>query len=230
VLDRRGLRHDRYWEVRYAPIVRRGADAARLVCEKLEESVRMQLVSDVPIGISLSAGIDSSLTAAIATRALERRPPSFIVGFDDASLGERPAARATSASLGTDRREALVNREDMLGLISDLAAIHDEPCFAEAGLRALLVARLARRHGVPVILSGDGATELFAGHPWYQGAVPPRLAAAPMAADSAVPPRPARAPAAHQCFEGLPSRTIRDARPSIPCAAWAVSTAPPCRI
>jgi asparagine synthase (glutamine-hydrolysing) len=207
VLDRRGLRRDRYWEVRYAPVVRNGADAARLVSEKLDESIRSQLVSDVPIGISLSDGIDSSMTAAIATRALERRPPSFTVGFDDASLDDRPAARLASAFLVTDRHEAFVNREDTLRLIPDLVAINDEPCFAGASLRALAVARLARRHGVPVILSGDGANELFAGHPWYRGAVPPRLAAWHRLARRFSDPAPdllARHLARIHSFEGLP--------------------------
>ena len=168
VFDRRGVRRDRYWEVRYAPIVRNAQEAARLVRDKLEEAVRMQLVSDVPVGVFLSGGIDSSTTAAIATRVLERRLPSFTIGFDVEESDEREFARATSRFLGTLAHEEVLTLDAALRLIPDFVAIHDEPFFDHSSLPTLAVARLARRFGVPVILSGDGADELFAGYHWYE--------------------------------------------------------------
>ena len=168
VLDRRGVRRDCYWEVRYAPVVRNAPEAARLVRDKLEEAVRMQLVSDVPVGVFLSGGIDSSTTAAIATRVLERRLPSFTMGFDDEGSDERAYARATSRFLGTLAHEDVLTGASAVALIPDFIALHDEPFFDHSSLPTLAVSRLARRSGVPVILSGDGADEIFAGYRWYE--------------------------------------------------------------
>ena len=171
VLDRRSVQRDRYWQVRYTPVIRNGPEAARLVRDKLEEAVRMQLVSDVPVGVFLSGGIDSSTTAAIATRVLERRLPSFTMGFDDEGSDERAYARATSQFLGTLAHEDVLTQQAALGLIPDFVALHDEPFFDHSSLPTLAVSRLARRFGVPVILSGDGADELFAGYHWYEDAL-----------------------------------------------------------
>jgi asparagine synthase (glutamine-hydrolysing) len=169
-IDRRGVRRERYWEPRYAPVVGSPDEAARLVREKLEEAVRMQLVSDVPVGVFLSGGIDSSATAAIAARALERALPSFTMGFDDAPSDERMHARAASACIGTLAREEVLTADAATALLPDTIALHDEPFFDHSSLPTLAVSRLARRHGVPVILSGDGADELFAGYRWYEEA------------------------------------------------------------
>jgi asparagine synthase (glutamine-hydrolysing) len=177
VLDRRGLRRERYWELRYAPVVRTTADAARLVRGKFEEAVRMQLVSDVPIGVFLSGGIDSSTTAAVAVRAKGKRLPSFTIGFEDAEADERPFARAASALLGLEAHEEVLTLEAGIRMLPDFVALHDEPFFDHSSLPTLAVSRLARRHGVPVILSGDGADELFAGYRWYEGETPRRPAA-----------------------------------------------------
>jgi asparagine synthase (glutamine-hydrolysing) len=171
VFDRRGAHRDRYWELGCDPVVAGAADAADLVREKLEEAVRMQLVSDVPVGVFLSGGIDSSVTAALATRALERRIPSFTMGFDDAESDERHFARLTSGFLGTLAHEEVLTAGAAAALIPDFIALHDEPFFDHSSLPTLAVSRLARRHGVPVVLSGDGADELFAGYRWYQDGV-----------------------------------------------------------
>jgi asparagine synthase (glutamine-hydrolysing) len=130
----------------------------------------MQLVSDVPVGVFLSGGIDSSTTAAIACRALERGLPSFTVGFEDAEADERPFARLASALLSTRAHEAVLTHAAALRLLPDFVALHDEPFFDHSSLPTLAVARLARGAGVPVILSGDGADELFAGYRWYEAA------------------------------------------------------------
>jgi asparagine synthase (glutamine-hydrolysing) len=168
VLDRRGVRRDRYWEVRYAPVVRNAPEAARLVRDKLEEVVRMQLVSDVPVGVFLSGGIDSSTTAAIATRVLERRLPSFAMGFDDEDPDERDFVRTTGQFFGTLAHEDVLTAAAAVAMIPDFIALHDEPCFDHSSLATLAVSQLARRAGVPVILSGVGADEVFAGHRWYE--------------------------------------------------------------
>jgi asparagine synthase (glutamine-hydrolysing) len=168
VFEGNGARRERYWEPRYAPVVRDAEEAARLVRAKLEEAVRMQLVSDVPVGLFLSGGIDSSTTAALATRVLERSLASFTIGFDDEASDERGFARRTSELLGTQAHEEVLTLEAAVRMIPDFAALHDEPFFDHSSLPTLAVSRLARRCGVPVILSGDGADELFAGYRWYE--------------------------------------------------------------
>ena len=94
----------------------------------------MQLVSDVPVGVFLSGGIDSSTTAAIATRVLERRLPSFTMGFDDEDSDERAYARATSQFLGTLAHEEVLTQDAALRLIPDFVALHDEPFFDHSSL------------------------------------------------------------------------------------------------
>jgi asparagine synthase (glutamine-hydrolysing) len=170
--DRKGLRRERYWQVRYAPVVRDGEEAVRLVRAKLDEAVRMQLVSDVPVGVFLSGGIDSSITAALATRALDRPLPSFTMGFDDARSDERRYARIASERIGTLPHEDVLTLESAIELLPEFAALHDEPFFDHSSLPTLAVSRLAQRHGVPVVLSGDGADELFAGYHWYDDPAP----------------------------------------------------------
>jgi asparagine synthase (glutamine-hydrolysing) len=167
VCERSAVRRERYWQVKYQPLVRDPREATRLVQAKLDEAVRRQLVSDVPVGVFLSGGIDSSITAALATRALDRALPSFTMGFDDAGSDERHFARAASAAIGTHHHEDVLSLERAVALLPDFVALHDEPFFDHSSLPTLAVSRLARAHGVPVILSGDGADELFAGYRWY---------------------------------------------------------------
>jgi asparagine synthase (glutamine-hydrolysing) len=167
VLERGALRRERYWALHYAPRVFDPEEAARLVRERFEEAVRMQLASDVPVGVFLSGGIDSSATAAVATRAAGASLPSFTIGFEEADADERAFARRTSAVVGTRPHEEVLGADAALRMLPDFAALHDEPFFDHSSLPTLAVSRLARRSGVPVILSGDGADELFAGYAWY---------------------------------------------------------------
>jgi len=139
VLDRRGVRRERYWEVRYAPVVRNAPRPPASVRDKLEEAVRMQLVSDVPVGVFLSGGIDSSTTAAIATRVLERRIPSFTMGFDDEDADERAYARTTSQFLRTLAHEDVLTGDAAVALIPEFIALHDEPFFDHSSLPTLAV-------------------------------------------------------------------------------------------
>jgi asparagine synthase (glutamine-hydrolysing) len=149
-------------------VVREAHEAVQLVRAKLDEAVRMQLASDVPVGVFLSGGIDSSTTAALATRASEQPLPSFTIGFDDADSDERRFARIASEYIGTRHHEYVLTLDRAIELIPDFVALHDEPFFDHSSLPTLAVSRLAREHGVPVILSGDGADELFAGYRWYE--------------------------------------------------------------
>jgi asparagine synthase (glutamine-hydrolysing) len=141
-------------------------DLAEELRERLRESVRAHLVSDVPVGVLLSGGIDSSLLTAFA--ALESGEPvrTFSIGFEEGSFDERANARLVAERYGTRHRE-LVLRPDAAMLLPALAEAYDEPFADSSALPTYLVSQLAAQD-VKVALSGEGGDELFGGYYTYQ--------------------------------------------------------------
>jgi asparagine synthase (glutamine-hydrolysing) len=132
----------------------------------LRESVRKELISDVPLGVFLSGGIDSSAVAAMMTD-LGGEVKSFSVGFADRSFDESSYARQVARHLGTEHRELTLEPEMLLGLIPKLPDLLDEPLGDASIIPTYLLAEFTRRH-VKVALGGDGGDELFAGYPTMQ--------------------------------------------------------------
>ncbi|HEV1992461.1 MAG TPA: asparagine synthase (glutamine-hydrolyzing) [Candidatus Dormibacteraeota bacterium] len=132
----------------------------------LRESVRKELISDVPLGVFLSGGIDSSAVAAMMTE-LGGEVRSFSVGFADPSFDESSHARLVARHLGTEHRELTLEPEMLLGLIPKLPSLLDEPLGDASIIPTYLLAEFTRRH-VKVALGGDGGDELFAGYPTLQ--------------------------------------------------------------
>ena len=132
----------------------------------LRESVRKELISDVPLGVFLSGGIDSSAVAAMMTE-LGGEVKSFSGGFTDRSFDESSYARQVARQLGTDHRELTLEPEMLLGLIPKLPTLLDEPLGDASIIPTYLLAEFTRRH-VKVALGGDGGDELFAGYPTLQ--------------------------------------------------------------
>ena len=132
---------------------------------RLRDSVRAHLVADVPVGVLLSGGVDSSALAALAALESSKRVSTFTIGFEDASFDERRGARLVAERYGTDHHE-LVLRPDAAELLTELAGVFDEPFGDSSAIPTYLVARLARRH-VKVALSGEGGDELFGGYFTY---------------------------------------------------------------
>ena len=135
----------------------------------LLEAVRGQAVADVPLGVFLSGGIDSSLITALLQRCSSRPVRSFTIAFPDSGAGtagfdEAPFARAVAAHLGTDHREAPLTAADARALIPALPRLYSEPFADSSQLPTHLVCREARRSGLTVALSGDGGDELFGGY------------------------------------------------------------------
>jgi len=135
----------------------------------LLQSVREQAVADVPLGVFLSGGIDSSLITALLQRCSSRPVRSFTIAFPDSGPGtagfdEAPFARAVAAHLGTDHREAPLTAADARALIPALPRLYSEPFADSSQLPTHLVCREARRSGLTVALSGDGGDELFGGY------------------------------------------------------------------
>ena len=156
----------------------RGEDEHELaedLAERLRDSVRAHLVSDVPVAVWLSGGVDSGLLAALAAQESGARLRTFSIGFHERSFDELDRARLVADRLGSDHHEAILG-PDSAALLPRIAAAFDEPYADSSALPADAVSRLTARH-VKVALSGEGGDELFGGYQTYAAdLLAPRLA------------------------------------------------------
>jgi len=147
------------------------ADWIERIRTSIEQSVRRQMVSDVPIGAFLSGGIDSSAVVAFMARNTDRPIRTYSIGFEggkaEALYNELPYARRVAQQFGTEHREIVV-RPDVVDLMPRLAWQMDEPVADSAAITTYLVSKFARED-VKVILSGVGGDELFGGYRRYLG-------------------------------------------------------------
>ncbi len=130
------------------------------------DACRYRMVSDVPVGVFLSGGVDSSLVAALLQRYGGGDVRTFTIGFDDPRYNEAPWAKKVANHLGTQHTEKIVTARDMLGVLTEWAELFDEPFGDQSGVPTYLVAKMARQH-VKVALSADGGDELFSGYSHY---------------------------------------------------------------
>ncbi len=133
--------------------------------ERLRDSVRAHLVSDVPVGVLLSGGIDSSLLTALAAAESGYQVSTFSIGFEESSFDELAQARLVAERYGTDHHE-LILRPDAVDLLPRLVEAFDEPFGDSSALPTYLVSQLASGT-VKVVLSGEGGDELFGGYYTY---------------------------------------------------------------
>ena len=170
VAERGGVRVERYWSLgidRIASLrARTYDDQVDAVASVLEESARLQLVSDVPLGAFLSGGVDSSILVAVMAKALGSPVKTFSVGFESegAHLDETSDAERMARHLGTDHTTSVVTGDDVRSRIEAIAAALDQP--SVDGVNSYFVSLAARRE-VTVAVSGTGGDELFAGYPWF---------------------------------------------------------------
>ena len=147
------------------------ANAMQELGERLAKTVGDELVADVPLGVFLSGGIDSSTVAYYAQKHAQKNgaPPinTFSIGFEEASFDESAYAREVAAHLGTTHHERVVSASDALALIPNLAETLCEPVADASIIPTMLLSRFAREQ-VTVALGGDGGDELFAGYPTFQ--------------------------------------------------------------
>src|SRR5438876_1011048 len=132
----------------------------------LTDAVRRQLVSDVPLGVFLSGGLDSSTVVALTRRVHSGAVKTFSIGFDDPSYDERAAARLIARRFETDHTELTIT-PDVADLVPKLVSHFDEPFADASAIPTYYLSQLTRRH-VTVALGGDGGDELFAGYVTYQ--------------------------------------------------------------
>jgi len=169
-LEKGEIKTRRYWNLSFhkngnPPTI---GEAAKHLRELLADSVKMRLVSDVPLGILLSGGVDSSTVAAFATQFSTEKVKTFSIGFEEDSFDESKFARQVAAHLGTEHYEDKLSVEKAADLISEIGTWLDEPMSDGSLLPTLLLSRFVKKY-VTVALGGDGGDEIFAGYPMYFG-------------------------------------------------------------
>ena len=141
-------------------------EAEYRMLELLKNSVKRRLISDVPLGVFLSGGIDSSAIAALAQKEAPGKVKTFSIGFEDPSFDESKYASLVSKFLGTEHFEQRMTPKDLLDIVPYLPDILDEPMADASILPTYLLSKFTRQY-VTVALGGDGGDELFAGYPTY---------------------------------------------------------------
>jgi asparagine synthase (glutamine-hydrolysing) len=172
VVDEHGPRLERYWHYpRPEPDLKASADElGEGLIERLEEAVRLRLMSDVPLGAMLSGGLDSTLIVALMARNMSEPVKTFSVGFvEDGQDSELPDARLVAEAFGTDHHELELSYAQQQVDLESLVWAMDEPVADLSSLGFLAISELAARH-VTVALSGQGADELLAGYRKHQAA------------------------------------------------------------
>jgi asparagine synthase (glutamine-hydrolysing) len=165
--DTRGtLREGRYWKLpepaAHKPEGLNEDNAADRIREIFDESVRLRMIADVPLGAFLSGGIDSSSVVASMARQSRDRVKTFSIGFEESAFNELPAAALVAKKFNTDHHEIIV-KPDSVALVSKLVQHFDEPFGDSSAIPTFIVSEFAVEH-VKVALTGDGGDELFAGY------------------------------------------------------------------
>jgi asparagine synthase (glutamine-hydrolysing) len=158
----------RYWDVPVGEVDRSPGrrDVVARFRELLNESIRLRLMSDVPLGMFLSGGIDSSAIAALMAPMLDRPLQTFSVAFADRAFSELDYAREVGRAIGADMHEVVIDDHDFFDALPRLLWHEDEPIAHPSSVPLYFVSELARRH-VKVVLTGEGSDELLAGYGKY---------------------------------------------------------------
>jgi len=157
---------EKYWEPNFLPKIKLSKEeAAEEFQELLKESVRLRLISDVPLGALLSGGIDSSTIVGLMSRVANKQVKTFSVGFSEEAFSELKHARVVAQYFETDHTEILV-RPDILEVLPKLVWYLDQPLADPAAIPAYYLSRVTRQQ-VKVALSGDGGDETCAGYQRY---------------------------------------------------------------
>ena len=168
-IDKNGLKLNTYWSLSSSLsdfVINNEQEAFQQLKSLTQSAVNYQLVSDVPLGVFLSGGIDSSLVSAIAAQSTSKKLKTFSIGFEENKYDESTYARAIADYLGTDHHEFKVSYRDAINNLTTIIVYFDEPFADSSALPTSMVSKLAGEH-VKVALSGDGGDELFLGYGSY---------------------------------------------------------------
>ena len=160
----------KYWDIPLEESgisYKREEEHAEEVLARLREAVRKRLISDVPVGIFLSGGLDSSLIAVLAAQLSPTSIQSFSIGFEEPSFDESPYAHKIARLIGTDHHHQVLSSQNMLAVVPHVTEFLDEPMADASIIPTYLLAQMTAQ-SVKVALGGDGGDELFAGYPTYQ--------------------------------------------------------------
>jgi asparagine synthase (glutamine-hydrolysing) len=162
-----GVRTKRYWDLRYEPKESLGyPEAQERLRARMNEAVKLRMISDVPLGAFLSGGIDSSVVVALMAQQSNRPIQTFSIGFEEADFSELPYARAVAERYKTDHHEFIV-KPHLIDILPKLAWFYSEPYADSSALPSYYLARETRQH-VTVALNGDGGDEVFGGYLRYR--------------------------------------------------------------
>ena len=148
------------------PLISDRREAVAVLRQILEESLRLHLISDVPLGAFLSGGIDSSALVALMSRVADEKPKTFSVVFAENGFSEATHARFVAKTFGTEHREILLSEENLLRLLPSALEAMDQPTMD--GINTYVISKAVREAGITVALSGLGGDELFAGYPSFR--------------------------------------------------------------
>lgn len=208
------IRKERWWQLDLTPAsFSSEGEIIEAVRDAVDDAVRSHLVSDVPLGVFLSGGVDSASLVACMRRHHTGPLKTFSIGFEEKTFNELDRARIAAQHFETEHHELMVT-PDATALVPELVASFDEPYADSSAIPVLCVARLAREH-VTVALSGEGGDEIFAGYKtysatllagWYRRFVPGPLR-------KLVPPIVDRLPVSHDrvSFDYMAKRFVRGA-------------------
>lgn len=168
ILDGNKVNMHKYWSLPLAvPVVRDEKDFAEEILSVLEDSVRIRMISDVPLGVFLSGGVDSSAVTGLMAKCSTKPVKTFSIRGGDGEYDELPFARSVARMHSTEHFEFDVPTAKLESILPDLVNYFDEPFGDSSMLPTYYVSHLARQH-VTVALSGEGGDELFAGYDWQR--------------------------------------------------------------
>jgi asparagine synthase (glutamine-hydrolysing) len=153
-----------YWDLHHC-MFGSGSQDGKSLKNELEQAVRQHLISDVPLGIFLSGGVDSAGLVALAQRAQTSQVKTLTVTFDEAEYDESPVARKVAQAFGTEHHEINVTGAEFLVTVPRILSAIDQP--GHDGVNTYFVSAAARKAGLKVVLSGLGGDEVFWGYPHY---------------------------------------------------------------